>query len=64
MLFDKYKGELKSLYKFYAGSSGMTFAVFSQMAKVRWCGARMRGVGMGLVEGGFVRGGCVWVPFL
>lgn len=33
MLFDKYKAELKALYKFYSGSSGMTFSVFSQMAK-------------------------------
>ncbi len=34
MLFDKYKSELKALYKFYSGSTGMTFSVFSQMAKV------------------------------
>ncbi len=38
MLFDKYKAELKALYKFYSGSSGMTFSVFSQMAKVGLAG--------------------------
>ena len=37
VMFDTYKSELNNLYRFYAGSSGMTLAVFSQMAKV--CGA-------------------------
>ena len=34
VLFDTYKNELNSLYRFYSGANGMTLAVFSQMAKV------------------------------